>query len=222
MSQALDKTYKELEKRGLLLLADNTLPSVVSVIAGRPITGSWWSAPAGKLIYNTANELEEHQNVVVVKLLSGKLTFIHGKLWPALIMIGNAKENWQIRDLAPASKAILRKLEKDGELFTDTLVAVGGYSYKEVSAAAKQLENSLLVLSQGFRVEGRHHRHLRSWKYWAKQVGLSSKKKNVVNAKREFEQIVQDLNEEYGAKASLPWPKTKTSHRRQSGKKRDR
>lgn len=208
MSQALDKTYKELERRGLLLLADNTLPSVVSVIAGRPITGSWWSAPAGKLIYNTANELEEHQNVVVVKLLSGKLTFIHGKLWPALIVIGIAKENWQIHDLAAVSKAILRKLEKDGELFTDMLVAVGGYSYKEVSTAAKQLEKRLLVLSQGFRVEGRHHRHLRSWKHWAKQFGLSSKK-NVVNAKREFEQIVQDLNEEFGTKATLPWPKTK-------------
>jgi hypothetical protein len=195
---------------------------VVSVIAGRPITGSWWSAPAGKLIYNTANELEEHQDVVVVKLLSGKLTFIHGKLWPALIMIGNAKENWQIRDLAAASKTILRKLEKDGELFTDALVAVGGYSYKEVSAAAKQLEKSLLVLSQGFRVEGRHHRHLRSWKHWAKQVGLSSRKKNVVNAKREFEQIVQDLYEEFGAKATLPWSKTKLAIGGRVKRKKDR
>jgi hypothetical protein len=203
----LKKCLAALEQRGVLLLADAKLPSVVSVIKGKPIPGSWWQDAAGNLIYKTANELEVHRDVVVVKLLSGKLTFVHRRFWPALFAIGNAKESWQARELTGTSKMVLQKLEKDGELYTDALVAVGGYSYKGVSAAAKQLETSLLVLSQGFRVEGRHHRHLRSWKHWAKDVGLPSKRKNVNIAKLEFEQIVQGLYKEFGAKAALPWLK---------------
>lgn len=210
-SPALNKVQRQLEKHGLLLLADAKLPCVVTVIAGKPVRGSWWAALAGKLIYNTANELEAQQDVQILKLISGKITFVHRRLWPALYAIGAARETWQTGALSKDAKAVLSQLDKNGELFTDALVAVGGFTSKAAGSAAKELEKNLLAICEGFRVEGRHHRHLRSWSQWAKQVGLKGKKVSPRAAKEELSNMLKLLNAEYGASGTLPWPSKRKS-----------
>ncbi|MGH2582561.1 MAG: AlkZ-related protein [Anaerolineales bacterium] len=205
----LRRALKELELRGLLLLADAWLPSVVSVIVGRPVSGSWWSAPEGKLIYNTANDLERHPDALIVKLLSGKLTFVHRRLWPAIYAIGIARESWQMQSLSEEAKWLLRKLDKNGEVYTDALVAVGGVSFKAVGTAAKELEKGLLAVIHGFRLEGKHHRHLQSWPDWAVKAGMFEKKMASSEGKKQLSGATQRLNTEFGAKAKTPWPRNK-------------
>lgn len=200
----LKSCLQALRKHGLLLVADNKLPSVVSIIVGKAVPGSWWAHPRGVLIYNTANELEEHADVVVVKLISGKLTFVHRRLWPALVAMGSAHQEWQLRGLSETGRVVLSQLAKAGELYTDALVAVGGYEQKSLNAAAKQIEQRLLAVSEGFRSEGKHQRHLESWAHWKRRMKIDGKL-NVAKAKMEFETILSKLNKEFTAHGKLPW-----------------
>lgn len=193
-----------LRKHGLLLMADNKLPSMMGIIVGKAVPGSWWAHPRGVLIYNTANELEEHADVMMVKLISGKLTFVHRRLWPALVAVGSANEDWQLRGLNETGRSVLVELAKAGELYTDALVAVGGYEQKTLNAAARQIELRLLAVSAGFRSEGRHQRHLESWAHWKRRMKIEGKL-SVAKAKQEFENILSELNREFGAQGKLPW-----------------
>ncbi|HUR27834.1 MAG TPA: hypothetical protein VM509_06590 [Planctomycetota bacterium] len=87
----LEALVARLEEEGLLLLADAKWPSVASLVAGEPIRGSWWSHPRGKEIFRRQRELEAHEDVLVVKLVDRKLTFVHRRLWPALLAVARAR-----------------------------------------------------------------------------------------------------------------------------------
>jgi hypothetical protein len=58
------------------------------VIAGEPITGSWWGHAKGHEIYSVLSFLEESPDVLVCRLIDGKVTLVHRRVWPALIRVG--------------------------------------------------------------------------------------------------------------------------------------
>ena len=60
-------------------------PSLVVRIVGGPIYGSWWGHPMGRVIYARANKIEKSKAVLVCTLASGKITYIHRRLWPAFV-----------------------------------------------------------------------------------------------------------------------------------------
>jgi len=74
-----------LSQHGLLLKQDKQLPNVVTILTGEKLSTSWWSHPKGKLIFNVLRELEDHPDVLVAKLIAGKDTLIHRRLWPAFL-----------------------------------------------------------------------------------------------------------------------------------------
>ena len=74
----LRQVLEELERYGILLESDARLPSVAGLVAGEPVRGSWWGHPRGQNIYRIAGWLGEHPDVVVSKLVSGKVTYVHG------------------------------------------------------------------------------------------------------------------------------------------------
>jgi hypothetical protein len=53
-------------------------------VAGEPIIGSWWAHPKGKAIFGALSEIDDSHDVRCFKLIDGKITFVHKKLWPAL------------------------------------------------------------------------------------------------------------------------------------------
>ena len=75
-----------LARWGLLLLSDARYPSLASVIAGAPVRGSWWGHPKGRAIFNASCALE--RDAEAPKLVNGKVTFVHRRLWPALAGAG--------------------------------------------------------------------------------------------------------------------------------------
>src|SRR5262245_48059619 len=80
-----------LAERGLLLLADQRLPSVATLVAGEPVRGSWWGHARGGAIFAVAQRLEAlAPEVVCARLVSGKETYLHRRLWPALVGVGAA------------------------------------------------------------------------------------------------------------------------------------
>src|SRR5688572_446734 len=81
-----------IEARGLLPMHDANTLSATSILAKEPVHGSWWSHPKANEMYRVISEIDEHHDVTVVKLLGGKLTFVHRRLWPALFAAVTARD----------------------------------------------------------------------------------------------------------------------------------
>jgi hypothetical protein len=71
----------------LLQSARGPLPNVAELVAGEPIRGSWWGHPAAPAIFDALNVLAESPDVVRTRLVKGKVTLIHRRLWPALVRV---------------------------------------------------------------------------------------------------------------------------------------
>lgn len=78
------------ERHGVVLqTARGPVPSLAEAIAGEPIRGSWWGHGKGREIFRASRAVCECPNVLVCKLVDGKITYIHRRLWPALIKLAS-------------------------------------------------------------------------------------------------------------------------------------
>ena len=79
-----------LVERGMLLeSARGPIPNVAEIVAGEPISGSWWAHPASHAIFETINTLADSADVVRLRLVRGKITLVHRRLWPALVRLSD-------------------------------------------------------------------------------------------------------------------------------------
>src|SRR6516165_6214899 len=60
-------------------------PSVAEAVAGEPIRGSWWGHAKGSEIFHALGALDDSPDVLCFKLIDGKNTYVHRRLWPALV-----------------------------------------------------------------------------------------------------------------------------------------
>ncbi len=192
--------FGELKKWGLMLESDPKLPSVCTVITGEALKGSWWSHPMAQIIFQVNEKLADHSDVIITKLVSKKVTFVHRKLWPDLFTIGSARETWQMDKLTAPAKKLLKIVDTDGSIRTDQLVKV-----ERPGDAARELEFRVLVHSEQFHTEsGKHAKRLQTWEHWAERAGVKTSL-TVDQAKKKLEERVQKLNEEFDGSGSLPW-----------------
>ena len=181
-----------LAEHGLLLLSDAKFPSVASIVAGEAVRGSWWSHPRGRDIFAVSERLDDDPDVLKLKLLSGKVTFVHSSLRRAVFAVASAEEEWQLDGCSPPARALLSKVRSEGSVQT-------------TSKAATELEERLLVHGGQVHTEsGSHAKLLESWETWAKRV-RPGRRMNVEAARRQLEERVALLNAQLGAKARLPW-----------------
>lgn len=74
-----------IERHGVVLAsAKGPVPRLAEAIAGGPIRGNWWSHPEGKRIFALFGAIADSPDVLVCRLVNGKITFVHRRLWPAL------------------------------------------------------------------------------------------------------------------------------------------
>lgn len=77
---------EELIARGMLLeSARGPLPNVAEMVVGEPIGGSWWSHPRSHEIFAEINAVASSPDVVRTRLVIGKVTLVHRRVWPALV-----------------------------------------------------------------------------------------------------------------------------------------
>ena len=77
-----------LEESGVLLeSAKGPIPNVAQLVAAEPIRGSWWGHPAGHEIFREINVLADSPDVARMRLVNGKITLVHRRLWPALVRL---------------------------------------------------------------------------------------------------------------------------------------
>lgn len=74
----------------VLVSARGPVPTLTHAIAGEAIGGSWWSHPRGKHIFAVLSQVSDAPEVLVCRLVDGKLTLVHRRLWPALAAASSA------------------------------------------------------------------------------------------------------------------------------------
>ncbi|MGH9658992.1 MAG: RNA methyltransferase, partial [Bryobacteraceae bacterium] len=52
------------------------VPSLADAIAGAPIRGSWWAHPKGNEIFLCSRAIRESADVLVCRLVDGKVTYV--------------------------------------------------------------------------------------------------------------------------------------------------
>lgn len=76
------------EKHGVVLAsAKGPVPSLAEAIAGEPIIGSWWSHAKAPIIFDALSEIDDDVDIRCFKLVDGKVTFVHRRMWPALVRL---------------------------------------------------------------------------------------------------------------------------------------
>lgn len=204
-SVEFERVFRELKRRGLLLITDARLPSVVSLVAEEAVRGSWWAHSKAHTIVRVLMCLSQNPDVVVTKLVSNKLTLIHRKLWPALWRVCNAEQDWQFKGLSPAARWLLAEVTRRGELRTDRVRWKPGHM-KSSGEAARELESKLLVYSGEIHTEtGAHSKRLETWARWARRVGLVAGRLKPDQAKRTLEQVLEQMNKKFGGTGRFPW-----------------
>lgn len=206
------RALQHLESVGLLLLSDSHLPSVVGLVAGGPVRGSWWAHPAGPQIFQTASRLGEHADVTTSKLVEGKVTFVHRGLWPALAAVGMSGSAWQTEGLPPAFTAVLDAV-RAGVCTTNELKTLG-----VTAVQLKLLETRLLAHHHQEHSDGGHHvTRFESWVSWARRCGVTHEGVPLAEAERRLEQAFAALGAPHGLTPRAPWnPRSRTRTRRAS------
>jgi hypothetical protein len=181
-----------LDRHGMLPAHDPMIPSITNLVAGRPIRGSWWGDPAGRQIYLVLNALAAE--VAWPKLLGGKVTLVHKRLWSQLAAVGEQQAAWQVAELGEIERNALAVVRERGEVSSDDLKVPAGTKPGKV---VTELERRLLVIAEQEHTEGGHHARLvRTWAHW-----LPGDRPDAASALADLEAAAESL----GAKSQLPW-----------------
>lgn len=126
-------------KHGLVLeAAQGPVPSLAEAIAAEPIQGSWWSHPKSNAIFVVTRAVRDSEDVLVCRLIKGKVTFVHRRLWPALVKVANRFPSDQLSRISEVHTSSGRHVIKE--------VAFPDWVPSNVHAAARKLsEKSALA-----------------------------------------------------------------------------
>jgi hypothetical protein len=180
-----------LAERGLLLTQDRSLPNVVAIVTGETLRGSWWAHPRCHEIFGCLSFIAAHPDVMVTKLIEGKVTFVHRRLWQAVLSVAMARDRWQTHGLSREAGALLEEVERNG-------------SIQASGPESAELEQRLLVHGDQIHTEsGKHKSRLETWPAWALRSGCEPDGPAEIG-RREIETVVRDLG---GVLECLPWRK---------------
>jgi hypothetical protein len=200
-SKRLARAERELERWGLLLRHDATLPSMTALLAGEPVRGSWWSHPKANEIYDLLQEFHRGAGRLAVKLVDGKVTYVHERLWPALLNAVRVRSVWQRAHLSAAAATLLAAVGRRGAVRTDQL------EDGALGRAAPELETRLLVHAESVHTEsGTHRKLLRTWARWCRDTRYACPRFAPRAGYAQLEAAAGELAAAAGAKARLPWP----------------
>lgn len=75
-----------IQEHGVVLAsAKGPVPRLTEMIVNEPIKGSWWAHPKSHQIFAILQAVADSEDVLVCRLVNGKVTFVHRRLWPALV-----------------------------------------------------------------------------------------------------------------------------------------
>jgi hypothetical protein len=112
--------------------ASGPVPCLADAIAGGPIKGSWWGHARSHEIFALTRAVRDCPDVLVCRLVGGKITYVHRRLWPALV---RAAERFPPKYLAKVHE----KHTASGKHVSDE-VAYPAWVSREVADQARELD----------------------------------------------------------------------------------
>ena len=87
--------------------------SFADAVAGRPIRGSWWGHPKGREIFALTRAVRDSKDVCVCRIVGGKITYVHRRLWPALVRVAQQVPRRQLAMIHEVHSATGRHVVKE-------------------------------------------------------------------------------------------------------------
>src|SRR5882672_9149505 len=86
-----------IEEHGVVLASAKVpVPRLTETIVKESIKGSWWAHPKSQQIFAVLQAVADSEDVLVCRLVKGKVTYIHRRLWPALVRAAKRFPSTQI------------------------------------------------------------------------------------------------------------------------------
>jgi hypothetical protein len=133
----------------VLASAKGSAPRLAEEIAGEPIKGSWWAHPQGRRIFSILSAVSESDEVLVCRLVDGKVTLVHRRLWPALVRLS--------KRFTPAQLVQVREEHTPSGRHVARTVAFPRWVPAETLAQAKVLDEDAALAEIGTWVPRRKH-----------------------------------------------------------------
>jgi len=120
-------------KHGVVLAsAKGNAPRLTEAIVGEPIQGSWWAHRQGRRIFAVLSAVSESEDVLVCRLIDGKITLVHRRLWPVLVRLS--------KRFAPEQLAQVREEHTPSGRHISRAVAFPRWVPAEVAKQAKTID----------------------------------------------------------------------------------
>jgi hypothetical protein len=130
-----DRALSFIEEHGLVLVAGRgAAPRLVEAILGEPIRGSWWAHPRSHEIFAVLQRLEQSSDLAQCRLVDGKVTFVHRRLWPALVKLQ--------KYFAPERLALIRQEHTASGKHVNRSIGFSSWVPRSAQEAAEQLSQS--------------------------------------------------------------------------------
>lgn len=128
-------------KHGVVLVsARGPAPRLVEAVAGGPVRGSWWAHPDGRRIFAVLQAVTHSPEVLVCRLVDGKVTLVHRRLWPALARV--------VSRFPPGRLARVEEVHTQSGRHVATTTPLAGWLPADIAAKARRLkeEDALAAL----------------------------------------------------------------------------
>lgn len=79
-----------------------SVPNFAEFVAGSNISGSWWSHSDSHEIFKMTRIIRNSPEVLVCRLVQGKITYVHKSFWPVLVKLAD--------DFNPADLAYIKEI----------------------------------------------------------------------------------------------------------------
>ncbi len=132
--------------------AKGPVPTLAHAVAAGPIRGSWWSHPKAHDNHSATLDARDSSDVLTCRIVRGKVTLIHRRLWPALVRIARhlpVERLASVREIhtpsgthrveeKPYPKWVPNDVKKDSQLLTKAVAieALGNWVLREMSDGA--------------------------------------------------------------------------------------
>ncbi len=142
MTMTGQEAIRFVDTHGVVLeAAHGPVPCLVEEIAGERIRGSWWSHPKAHTIHLLTGNVRNSHLVHVCRLVGGKVSLVHRRLWPALV---------RLADRLPKERlAAIREVHTERGHHVVEEIPFPDWVPHEVLAEAQMLEEDAAVSALG-------------------------------------------------------------------------
>ena len=67
--------------------AKGPIQNLAQAVAKTPIRGNWWTHPDRKQIFRATRLVRDSEDILVCRLIEGKVTYVDRRLWPAIVRL---------------------------------------------------------------------------------------------------------------------------------------